>query len=64
MGTAYDTFSSRSATAAVGGKAGRNRRRLKRAMEAEGFRNYSREWWHYDFPAELGAPRLDIALGC
>ena len=64
MGTAYDTFSSKSATAAVGGKPGRNRRRLKRAMEAEGFRNYSREWWHYDFPSELGAPRLDIALGC
>jgi D-alanyl-D-alanine dipeptidase len=64
MGTAYDTFSSRSATAAVGGKALRNRLRLKRALEAEGFRNYRREWWHFDFPPELGAPRLDIALGC
>jgi D-alanyl-D-alanine dipeptidase len=64
MGTGYDTFSSRSATTAVGGKPLRNRRRLKRALEAEGFRNYRREWWHYDLPAELGAPRLDIALGC
>lgn len=64
MGTAYDAFSGKSATAAVGGKALRNRLRLKRALEAEGFRNYRREWWHYDFPGELGAPRLDIALGC
>jgi D-alanyl-D-alanine dipeptidase len=64
MGTAYDTFSSKSATTAVGGKPLRNRLRLKRTLEAEGFRNYQREWWHYDFPSELGAPRLDIALGC
>ena len=64
MGTDYDSLSSKSATTAVGGKALRNRLRLKRALEAEGFRNYRREWWHYDFPAELGAPRLDIALGC
>ncbi|HEX8741777.1 MAG TPA: M15 family metallopeptidase [Thermoleophilaceae bacterium] len=64
MGTAFDTFSSRSATTAVRGKPLRNRLRLKRAMEAQGFRNYRREWWHYDFPSELGAPRLDIALGC
>jgi zinc D-Ala-D-Ala dipeptidase len=64
MGIAYDTFSSRSATTAVGGKPRRNRLRLKRALEAEGFRNYHREWWHYDYPSELGAPRLDIALGC
>ena len=64
MGTAYDAFSSKSATTAVRGKPLRNRLRLKRAMEAEGFRNYRREWWHYDYPRGLGAPRLDIALGC
>jgi D-alanyl-D-alanine dipeptidase len=64
MGTVYDTFSSKSATRGVGGKALRNRLRLKGALEAEGFRNYHREWWHYDFPNELGAPRLDIPMGC
>lgn len=64
MGTAYDAFVSRSATTAVGGKALRNRLRLKRALEAQGFRNYRREWWHYDFPPELDAPRRDVALGC
>jgi D-alanyl-D-alanine dipeptidase len=64
MGTAFDSFSPKSATNAVKGKALGNRLRLKDAMEAEGFRNYSREWWHYDFPSELSAPRLDVALGC
>jgi D-alanyl-D-alanine dipeptidase len=64
MGTSYDSFSRKSATRAVGGKALRNRLRLERALEAEGFRNYHREWWHFDFPAELAAPRLDIPLGC
>jgi len=64
MGTEFDAFSSKSATRAVGGKPLRNRLRLERALEAEGFRNYQREWWHFDFPPELGAPRLDIALGC
>ena len=64
MGTAYDSFTRRSATTAVGGKALRNRLRLRRTMQAEGFRNYWREWWHYDLPRERTAPRLDIALGC
>jgi D-alanyl-D-alanine dipeptidase len=64
MGTAYDAFSSKSATTAVSGKPLRNRLRLRRAMEAEGFRNYRREWWHYDYPRGLNAPRLDISLGC
>jgi D-alanyl-D-alanine dipeptidase len=64
MGTEYDAFSSRSATTAVRGKPLRNRLRLRRALEDQGFRNYRREWWHYDFPAELGAPRIDVALGC
>ena len=64
MGTPYDSFSSRAATRAVGGKPLRNRLRLKRALEREGFRNYRREWWHFDFPRELGAPRIDVALGC
>jgi D-alanyl-D-alanine dipeptidase len=32
-------------------------------MEAFGFRNYRREWWHYDFPGAAG-PARDIPLGC
>jgi D-alanyl-D-alanine dipeptidase len=42
----------------------RNRLRLKRAMEREGFRNYRREWWHYDYPPLTGARLLDVTLGC
>jgi D-alanyl-D-alanine dipeptidase len=63
MGTAFDAFTTRSHTANAKGTALKNRLRLKRAMEAFGFRNYRREWWHYDFPRAAGPPR-DIPLGC
>jgi D-alanyl-D-alanine dipeptidase len=35
---------------------------LKRAMEAEGFANYDKEWWHY----RLNVPDipLDVPLSC
>jgi D-alanyl-D-alanine dipeptidase len=63
MGTRFDAFTTSSHTANASGTALRNRLTLKRAMEAEGFRNYRREWWHYDFPGAAGPPR-DIPLGC
>jgi D-alanyl-D-alanine dipeptidase len=63
MGTAYDAFTTRSHTANATGAARTNRLTLKSAMEAFGFRNYRREWWHYDFPRAAGPPR-DIPLGC
>jgi D-alanyl-D-alanine dipeptidase len=63
MGTDYDAFTTKSHTANASGTPLRNRLTLKRAMESEGFRNYRREWWHYDFPAATGPPR-DIPLGC
>jgi D-alanyl-D-alanine dipeptidase len=63
MGTRFDSFTTKSHTANASGKALKNRLKLKRAMEAEGFRNYRREWWHYDFPGAAG-PALDIPLGC
>jgi zinc D-Ala-D-Ala dipeptidase len=51
FGTAFDCFSDRSTTrhSAVTGEARANRDRLSRALEREGFRNYSREWWHFEF---------------
>ena len=62
MGTRYDTFSPRSATLNARGRALRNRMTLKRAMEAHGFRNYAREWWHYD--SRRPGPRpLDVPIG-
>jgi D-alanyl-D-alanine dipeptidase len=50
FGTAYDCFSERSATRSAGipAEARANRERLRRALEAEGFHNYWREWWHYE----------------
>ncbi|MFZ1882017.1 MAG: M15 family metallopeptidase [Rhodoplanes sp.] len=53
FGTAYDCSSPLSATASprVNAEARANRNRLKRALAAAGFRNYSQEWWHYDFTA-------------
>ena len=63
MGTDYDAFTTRSHTANATGTARKNRLTLKRAMESFGFRNYRREWWHYDFPSAAGPPR-DIPLGC
>ena len=66
MGTAYDCFSPLAATdsPAVSATARRNRDRLRAAMSAGGFRNYTQEWWHFtlrdephprtyfDFPVE------------
>jgi D-alanyl-D-alanine dipeptidase len=64
MGNAFDSFSPRSSTTAVGGKPLRNRLRLRGAMEGAGFANYRREWWHYDYAADTRARSFDIALGC
>ena len=63
MGTTYDTFSTRSHTTNARGRALHNRLRLRDAMHAEGFANYRREWWHYDFPAP-GAEPLNVPIDC
>jgi D-alanyl-D-alanine dipeptidase len=56
LGTAYDCFSPLSATRhpAVSAAARQNRDRLKQALGREGFQNYFREWWHFEYrsPAE------------
>jgi D-alanyl-D-alanine dipeptidase len=51
FGTAYDCSSPLSATASprVSAEARANRDRLRHALAAEGFRNYSQEWWHFEF---------------
>jgi D-alanyl-D-alanine dipeptidase len=63
MGTPYDSFSTRSHTRNARGRALGNRMTLVRAMAAEGFRNYRREWWHFDHRRRGGRP-LDVTLGC
>ncbi len=65
MGTTWDCFDVLSHTyhKGISATAKANRKRLLRAMQAEGFRNYKREWWHFsmslrrytrlrDFPIE------------
>ncbi len=54
MGTAYDCLDASAATAsgAVSRTAQRNRQRLKSAMRARGFINYSKEWWHFTLGGE------------
>ncbi|MGP0095248.1 MAG: M15 family metallopeptidase [Xanthobacteraceae bacterium] len=50
FGTAFDCFSELSATSNknISAPARANRGRLLRALKSEGFRNYSREWWHFE----------------
>ena len=63
MGTGYDTLSSRANTLNASGRVLRNRLRLVRAMERFGWRNYRREWWHFDHRSG-GSRYLDLPLGC
>ena len=63
MGTGYDSFSRRAHTRAVRGRALRNRLALVRAMARRGFRNYRREWWHYEHRTRRER-YLDLSLGC
>lgn len=62
MGTEYDTFSEAAHTANATGQVRENRAILLRAMEAEGWVNYEKEWWHFRLPGEHSA--LDYPLGC
>jgi D-alanyl-D-alanine dipeptidase len=56
MGTPFDTFSESAHTANAQGGVLANRRILVRAMEAEGFRNYEKEWWHFSFDVPGALP--------
>ena len=62
MGTPYDEFSERAHTANASGLVATNRQRLVRAMAAEGFANFEKEWWH--FRKEGPYAPLDAPLGC
>ena len=56
MGTPFDTFSEAAHTANAEGRVRRYRQILVRAMEAEGFANYDKEWWHFSYPVEGALP--------
>ncbi|WP_022851291.1 M15 family metallopeptidase [Limisalsivibrio acetivorans] len=54
MGTGFDCFHELSSTLhpAITGKAAENRSMLLEGMQRHGFKNYSREWWHYTLKNE------------
>lgn len=61
-GTPWDHFAPESAPDALGGEAGERRTLLRNVMGAHGFTPYSREWWHFQWPAP-DAPRRDVPYG-
>lgn len=64
MGTAFDCFDERSHTHSAGltGEQARWRRLLESAMTRRGFVNYSREWWHFSYPAADDGRAFDIPI--
>lgn len=63
MGTRYDHLGSSANTLHATGAVLRNRLTLRSAMQAHGFTNYRREWWHYEHRVQRSA-YLDLTLGC
>ena len=61
MGTPYDTFTEEAHTMNATGEVLERRLRLKEALEAVGFENYSKEWWHYSFPVSDPVP-FDLVI--
>ena len=60
----YDEFSERSFPDYMGGTSRQrwHRELLREAMEAEGFRVYEFEWWHFDFGGWERFPILDLTF--
>ena len=56
MGTPFDTFSEAAHTANATGDVLRHRMILVHVMEAEGFENYEKEWWHFSYSIEDAVP--------
>jgi D-alanyl-D-alanine dipeptidase len=56
MGTPFDTFGPEAHTANAAGEVAGHRQALVRAMEAEGFTNYEKEWWHFSYQVEGAVP--------
>jgi D-alanyl-D-alanine dipeptidase len=54
MGTGFDCFDTLANTLdpRITGRPRRNRLLLKRTLEAAGFENYEKEWWHYTLSEE------------
>ncbi len=59
--TAFDNFTGTADTATATDQALRYRKFLVQAMESEGFGQFGRMWWHFNYPAE-GAVPLDRVI--
>ena len=64
FGTGFDCLDSKSRTAFVplAPEAIANRKTLVAAMQAQGFRNYSREWWHFSLNGEPFKREFDFPV--
>ena len=64
MGTDFDFFDPRANTdsPAITPEQHGNRQRLLKAMESQGFRNYSQEWWHFSLASETSRAIYDIPV--
>jgi D-alanyl-D-alanine dipeptidase len=63
MGTGFDCFDRKSWTAsAVTPVQRRHRALLKDAMRRRGFKNYFREWWHFEFAGSTPRRAYDIPI--
>ena len=65
MGTGFDCFSRKSwtASATITAVQRRNRALLKAAMRRRGFKNYFREWWHFEFAGGGARHAYDVPIG-
>jgi D-alanyl-D-alanine dipeptidase len=63
FGTPFDFFDRRSWTdSPVAPNARAHRDALVALLEAEGFKNYPREWWHFSFGDPQHAPAYDVEI--
>lgn len=64
FGTGYDCFNalSHTASAKISDDAKKNRALLVREMKAVGFRNYAKEWWHFDLKGGGDGKRYDFVI--
>jgi D-alanyl-D-alanine dipeptidase len=60
MGSAFDSFDALAHFEGVEGPAMQARRRLRRAMTAQGFYPYNKEWWHFTFKSDASAGKSPL----
>jgi D-alanyl-D-alanine dipeptidase len=64
MGTGFDCFDMKSHTAArdISAEARNHRMLLLNVMKKQGFSNYAREWWHFDYGGGGGGGPYDFSI--